>query len=412
MEQAASLAAIRSFLVALDGSTAAKHGLTVDLRGRAAQPCERRRPARDRGASLAARWRPSCPRSSSAGRRSSPRRRQLGRRYDIERGRSHPAGAQRRRGRRGRGGRAAGGCHRDRAGLPSSATGSSSWARCRCTCWRTRAPRSGSSATPPAGRGAASALAATRRTRGRGVSMHVVIMGCGRVGSTHRHAPRPRGARPSPSSTRTRTRSGGWAPSSAARSSSAPGSTSATLEAAGIREADAFLALTQGDNRNLLAAQMAKHIFDVPVVVARVYDPFRGEIFAQPRAAHVQPHQRRRRHGVRGADARAVASEGRSHVHRHRRRGHRRLRARASSCRGSPTTRSCWSTATAPGPRAARGAGRDGRPRRRHRGRLPGERRARARRHDDRGHRRRRHQPRRLPGREALVQGAAARSRA
>ena len=38
--------------------------------------------------------------------------------------------------------------------------------------------------------------------------------------------------------------------------------------------------LTQGDNRNLLAAQIAKHIFQVPTVVARVYDPFRGEIFA------------------------------------------------------------------------------------------------------------------------------------
>jgi trk system potassium uptake protein TrkA len=51
------------------------------------------------------------------------------------------------------------------------------------------------------------------------------------------------------------------------------------LVQAGIREADAFLALTQGDNRNLLAAQIAKHIFGVGIVVARVYDPFRGEIF-------------------------------------------------------------------------------------------------------------------------------------
>lgn len=52
------------------------------------------------------------------------------------------------------------------------------------------------------------------------------------------------------------------------------------LENAGVREADAFLALTQGDNRNLLAAQMARHLFGVATVVARVYDPFRGEIFA------------------------------------------------------------------------------------------------------------------------------------
>ena len=53
------------------------------------------------------------------------------------------------------------------------------------------------------------------------------------------------------------------------------------LESAGLRGADAFLALTQGDNRNLFASQMAKHLFDVRVVVTRVYDPFRGEIFSR-----------------------------------------------------------------------------------------------------------------------------------
>ncbi len=53
------------------------------------------------------------------------------------------------------------------------------------------------------------------------------------------------------------------------------------LIAAGIREADAFLALTQGDNRNLLAAQMAKHLFRVQTVVTRVYDPHRAELFGR-----------------------------------------------------------------------------------------------------------------------------------
>ena len=52
------------------------------------------------------------------------------------------------------------------------------------------------------------------------------------------------------------------------------------LIAAGIREADAFIALTQGDNRNLLAAQMAKHLFRVRTVVTRVYDPLRADLFA------------------------------------------------------------------------------------------------------------------------------------
>ena len=53
------------------------------------------------------------------------------------------------------------------------------------------------------------------------------------------------------------------------------------LVAAGVREADAFLALTQGDNRNLLASQMAKHLFNVETVVTRVYDPLRAELFGR-----------------------------------------------------------------------------------------------------------------------------------
>ena len=52
------------------------------------------------------------------------------------------------------------------------------------------------------------------------------------------------------------------------------------LIAAGIREADAFIALTQGDNRNLFASQLAKHLFRVETVVTRVYDPLRAELFA------------------------------------------------------------------------------------------------------------------------------------
>jgi trk system potassium uptake protein TrkA len=48
---------------------------------------------------------------------------------------------------------------------------------------------------------------------------------------------------------------------------------------AGIEEADAFVAVTQGDNRNVMAAQIAKHIFDVPKVVCRIYDPLRRELY-------------------------------------------------------------------------------------------------------------------------------------
>jgi len=52
------------------------------------------------------------------------------------------------------------------------------------------------------------------------------------------------------------------------------------LKRAGIEEADVFVALTQGDNRNVMAAQIAKHIFNVPRVVCRIYDPLRQELYS------------------------------------------------------------------------------------------------------------------------------------
>ena len=54
----------------------------------------------------------------------------------------------------------------------------------------------------------------------------------------------------------------------------------AVLRKAGIEEADIFVALTQGDNRNVMAAQIAKHIFNVPRVVCRIYDPLRQELYS------------------------------------------------------------------------------------------------------------------------------------
>jgi len=51
------------------------------------------------------------------------------------------------------------------------------------------------------------------------------------------------------------------------------------LKKAGIEEADAFVSVTQGDNRNIMAAQIARHIFNVPKVVCRIYDPLRRELF-------------------------------------------------------------------------------------------------------------------------------------
>ena len=51
------------------------------------------------------------------------------------------------------------------------------------------------------------------------------------------------------------------------------------LKRAGIEEADAFVVVTQGDNRNVMAAQIAKHIFNVPRVICRIYDPLRRDLY-------------------------------------------------------------------------------------------------------------------------------------
>jgi trk/ktr system potassium uptake protein len=51
------------------------------------------------------------------------------------------------------------------------------------------------------------------------------------------------------------------------------------LRKAGIEEADAFVAVTNGDNTNAMSAQIAQLVFHVPRVVARLYDPVREETY-------------------------------------------------------------------------------------------------------------------------------------
>jgi trk system potassium uptake protein TrkA len=51
------------------------------------------------------------------------------------------------------------------------------------------------------------------------------------------------------------------------------------LRNAGIEQADAFVSATRGDNRNVMACQIAKHVFNVPRVVSRVFDPIREEMY-------------------------------------------------------------------------------------------------------------------------------------
>jgi trk system potassium uptake protein TrkA len=53
------------------------------------------------------------------------------------------------------------------------------------------------------------------------------------------------------------------------------------LEQAGIGEADAFAAVTNLDNTNLMAAEVARKIFGVPHVVARLYNPVRERTYQQ-----------------------------------------------------------------------------------------------------------------------------------
>lgn len=50
---------------------------------------------------------------------------------------------------------------------------------------------------------------------------------------------------------------------------------------AGIKEADVFAALTNGDNRNIMAGQIAREIFQVKKVICRIYDPMRGETYRE-----------------------------------------------------------------------------------------------------------------------------------
>ncbi|NUM43380.1 MAG: TrkA family potassium uptake protein [Anaerolineales bacterium] len=48
---------------------------------------------------------------------------------------------------------------------------------------------------------------------------------------------------------------------------------------AGIEEADAFAATSSSDNANIVAARIAREVFHVPRVIARLYDPRRAEIY-------------------------------------------------------------------------------------------------------------------------------------
>ena len=53
------------------------------------------------------------------------------------------------------------------------------------------------------------------------------------------------------------------------------------LRRAGTAQADAFVAVTNADTTNIMAAQLAKHLFGVKQVICRIYDPSREDVYAE-----------------------------------------------------------------------------------------------------------------------------------
>src|ERR1700681_2224711 len=53
------------------------------------------------------------------------------------------------------------------------------------------------------------------------------------------------------------------------------------LKRAGAERADGFVAVTDGDNRNVMASLIAQRMFRIPKIVARIYDPPRGQLYRE-----------------------------------------------------------------------------------------------------------------------------------
>lgn len=112
------------------------------------------------------------------------------------------------------------------------------------------------------------------------MAVHVVIMGCGRVGSTLARSLEDRNHTVSVIDTD---------PDAFRRLGAdfngdkvtGVGFDQAVLEKAGIRRADAFAAVSSGDNSNIIAARVARETFGIAQVVARIYDPGRAEVYTR-----------------------------------------------------------------------------------------------------------------------------------
>jgi trk system potassium uptake protein len=108
--------------------------------------------------------------------------------------------------------------------------------------------------------------------------VHVVIMGCGRVGSTLARSLEDRGHTvavidSNPDAFRR------LGPSFNGTKVTGIGFDQDVLDRAGIEKADAFCAVSSGDNSNIIAARVARETFGIQQVVARIYDPGRAEVY-------------------------------------------------------------------------------------------------------------------------------------
>ncbi|HEU5034108.1 MAG TPA: TrkA family potassium uptake protein [Mycobacteriales bacterium] len=110
--------------------------------------------------------------------------------------------------------------------------------------------------------------------------MHVVIMGCGRVGSTIAHSLEAAGHSVAvvDQDAEAFRRLG---PDFRGRQVTGVGFDRDTLVEAGIETADAFAAVSSGDNSNIISARVARETFGLENVVARIYDPRRAEVYAR-----------------------------------------------------------------------------------------------------------------------------------
>jgi trk system potassium uptake protein len=108
--------------------------------------------------------------------------------------------------------------------------------------------------------------------------MHFVIMGCGRVGAELTIQLSQAGHSVAVVDKRA-TAFERLPPGFEAKTIVGVGFDRDVLEQAGIREAEGFIAVSNGDNSNIVSARVAREHFKVPRVIARIYDPRRAEIY-------------------------------------------------------------------------------------------------------------------------------------